>query len=66
MVAVAARALDDGRTATQLRDLLLALLRVDEAAVLLAQYGVDVAVVREAIEGSDTTTDEPPAASAER
>jgi ATP-dependent Clp protease ATP-binding subunit ClpC len=64
LMVAAARALDDGRTDTQLRDVLLALMRDDETAGLLAQYGVDAAAVREAIEGSDTT-DEPPAASAE-
>jgi ATP-dependent Clp protease ATP-binding subunit ClpA len=64
LMVAAARALDDGRTDAQLRDLMLALVRDEQAGALLSRLGVDEASVRRAIDASDST-DEPPAASAD-
>lgn len=64
MMIAAARALEVGRTETELRDLMLALVQDEEAGALLSQLGVDETSVRKAINAADAH-DEPPAASAE-
>ncbi len=53
LMAAAGRALDDGRTETQLRDLLLALTHDQEAARQLVELGVEEPAVREAHERAD-------------
>lgn len=64
LMVAAARALDDGRTDAELRDLMLALTRDERAAAVLARLGVDEASLRRAIDASDAS-EEPPAASAD-
>ena len=64
MMIAAARALEDGRTDTQLRDLMLALVRDEQAAALLSRLDVDETALRKAIDAPDEP-DEPPAASAD-
>jgi len=64
LMIAAARALEDGRTSTQLRDLMLALVRDEQAAALLSRLDVDETALRNAIDASDEP-DEPPAASAD-
>jgi hypothetical protein len=64
LMVAAARALDDGRADIRLGDLMLALVRDEEAAGLLSRLGVDETSVRKAIDESDAP-DEPPAASAD-
>ncbi|MBV9166875.1 MAG: hypothetical protein JO342_12070 [Solirubrobacterales bacterium] len=64
LMLAAARALDDGRTDTQLRDLMLALVRDEQAAALFSRLNIDETSVRRAIDASDAS-DEPPAASAD-
>ena len=62
LMRAAARALDDGRTDAQLRDLMLALVRDQQAAALLLRLNIDETSVRRAIDASDAS-DEPSAAS---
>jgi ATP-dependent Clp protease ATP-binding subunit ClpA len=64
LMIAAARALEDGRTDAQLRDLMLALVRDEQAAALLSKFDVDETALRKVIDASDET-DEPPAASAD-
>jgi ATP-dependent Clp protease ATP-binding subunit ClpA len=64
LMIAAARALEDGRTDAQLRDLMLALVRDEQAAALLSRLDVNETALRKAIDASDEP-DEPPAASAD-
>jgi ATP-dependent Clp protease ATP-binding subunit ClpC len=49
MMAAVARALDDGRTKVELRDLMLALTRYDATAPLLTEQGLDESAMRDAL-----------------
>ncbi len=60
LMLAAARALDNGRTETQLSDLLLALTRDQQTAGQLIELGVDEAVVRQASQRSDPPDEPPP------
>ena len=60
LMVAAARALDNGRTETQLNDLLLALTRDQQTAGQLIELGVDEAVVRQASQRSDPPDEPPP------
>ncbi|MDQ6806585.1 MAG: hypothetical protein M3065_16835 [Actinomycetota bacterium] len=59
LMLAAARALDDGRSEIDARDVLLALTHDEKAGPLLAGLGVDAAAVSEVIE-RDGASDEPP------
>jgi ATP-dependent Clp protease ATP-binding subunit ClpC len=50
LMKAAARSLDDGRTAVELRDLLLALTRDEHCAPLLSEFGINEETMREAID----------------
>ena len=63
LMAAGARALDDGRTEIEIRDVLIAFARAPTAAALLADLGIDEHTIRAAIRRHDRPAD-PPEASA--
>ena len=63
-MSTAARALEGGRTEMTMRDLLLALVRDEDAGPVLATLGVEEAAILEAFD-RHTSGEEPPEATAQ-